>query len=244
MATQPSQALAKTSQSSIQLSSLICTSPFESTSNRHGLPASTVASSDVHVPTEFQRSNDFQSTTAQVDTSRTVNSIDYYKEVDVQGLQWHERDGTFIKLEECHNGLGLSKSWIFNYGWRAQQQGVLPEVYYWICRTCYKRKVARCAYSCGNGTTPPTRHLLQAHNITVHGTGEKRSRLASSFAASSTKSSSHGQDIERFGTVFHHAAWKARVVAFICHDNQAFQMLESTYLQDMLLSLNPSVGMH
>jgi hypothetical protein len=31
-------------------------------------------------------------------------------------------------------------------------------------------------------------------------------RLASSFAASSTKSSSHGQDIERFGTVFHHAA--------------------------------------
>ena len=38
-------------------------------------------------------------------------------------------------------------------------------------------------------------------------------------------------------------AWKARVVAFICHDNQAFQMLESTYLQDMLLSLYPSVGM-
>lgn len=136
-----------------------------------------------------------------------------------------------------------SKSYISNPGWGVLQQGVLPEVYYWICKICYKRKVKRCAYSCGNGTSPPTKHLLQAHNNTVHGTGEKRSRLASSFAASSTKSSSHGQDIERFGTVFHHAAWKARVMAFICHDNRAFQMLESSYFEDMLLSFNHSFGM-
>ena len=53
---------------------------------------------------------------------------------------------TFIKLKGRHNGLGASKSWIFNYGWRAQQQGVLPEVYIWICKTRFKRKVKRCAY--------------------------------------------------------------------------------------------------
>ena len=157
MATQPSQPPAETSQSSVLLSSLDYTSPFESISNNHGLLASTVASSDIHVPIELQRPDDFQSTAAQADTSRTVNSIDYYKDVDFQRLQFHERDGTFIKLEGCHNGLGASKSWIYNYGWRAQQQGVVPEVYYWICKTCYKRRVTRCAYSCGNGTSPPTK---------------------------------------------------------------------------------------
>jgi hypothetical protein len=93
-----------------------------------------------------------------------------------------------------------------------------------------------------SGTAPPIKHL-STHNITVHGEGQaKRSRLSSSFAASSTKSSSHGQDIERYGTIFHPAAWKARVVSLICHDNHAFQLFESPYLQDLLLSLNPSVG--
>jgi hypothetical protein len=82
MATQPSQTPAKTSQSSILLSSLNYTSPFESTGNDHGLLASIAASSDIHVPTELQQPHDFQSTAAQADTSRTVNSIDYYKDVD------------------------------------------------------------------------------------------------------------------------------------------------------------------
>jgi hypothetical protein len=123
MATQPSQTPAKTSQSSILLSSLNYTSPCESTSNDYGLSASLAASSDIHVPTELQQAHDFQSTAAQADTSRTVDSIDYYKDLDSQLLQFHERDGSFIKLEGCLNGLGASKSWIFNYGWRAQQKG-------------------------------------------------------------------------------------------------------------------------
>jgi hypothetical protein len=31
-------------------------------------------------------------------------------------------------------------------------------------------------------------------------------------------------------------------VSLICHDNHAFQLFESPYPQDLLLSLNPSVG--
>jgi hypothetical protein len=130
MATQPSQTPAKTSKSSVLLSYLNYISPCQSTSNDHGLSASLAASSDIHVPTELQQAHDFQSTAAQADTSRTVNSIDYCKGVHLQLLQFHEKDESFIKLEGCLNGLGASKSWIFNYGWRAQQKGVLPEVYY------------------------------------------------------------------------------------------------------------------
>jgi hypothetical protein len=199
-------------------------------------------SSELNIPTEFQKPDDFRSTAAHTDTSRTVGNLDYYKDVDFTRLYWRERDGSKIQLEGCLNGKGASKSWIFNYGWRMQVQGVVPEAYYWVCRSCYNKRITRCAFSVGYGTAPGTKHL-STHNITVHGEGQaKRSRLSSSFAASSTKSSSHGQDIERYGTVFHPAAWKARVVALICHDNHAFQLFESPYLQDLLLSLNPSVG--
>jgi hypothetical protein len=37
---------------------------------------------------------------------------------------------------------------------------------------------------------------------------------------------------QRYKTVFHPAAWKARVVSLICHGNQAFQLLESPHLQE------------
>jgi hypothetical protein len=121
---------AESSQSSILLSSLNYTSPFETTSNDYGLSASVAEPSDIHVPTELQQPYDFQSTAAQADTSETVSSIDYYKDVDLQLPQFHESDGSFIKLEGCHKGLGASKSWIFNYGRRAQQGEVLPEAYY------------------------------------------------------------------------------------------------------------------
>jgi len=99
--------------------------------------------------------------------------------------------------------------------------GIVPKAYYQVCCSCHNKRITRCAFSVGYGTAPGIKHLL-IYNITVHGEGQaKRSRLSSSFAASSTKSSSHKQDIERYGTVFHPAAWKARVMALICHDNHA-----------------------
>ncbi|KAG9994666.1 hypothetical protein KCU78_g18313, partial [Aureobasidium melanogenum] len=239
MATQPSQTPAETSQSSQILSSF----DLLESQSEYSAPLTTLApSSELNIPTEFQRPDDFRSTAAHTDTSRTVRNLDYYKDVDFTRLYWRERDGSKIQLEGCLNGKGASKSWIFNYGWRMQVQGVVPEAYYWVCRSCYNKRITRCAFSVGYGTAPGIKHL-STHNITVHGEGQaKRSRLSSSFAASSNKSSSHGQDIERYGTVFHPAAWKARVVALICHDNHAFQLFESPYLQDLLLSLNPSVG--
>jgi hypothetical protein len=239
MATQPSQTPAETSQSSQRLSSF----NLLEAQSEHSAPLTTLApSSELNIPTEFQQPDDFRSTAAHTNTSRTVGNLDYYKDVDFTRLRWRERDGTTIQLEGCLNGKGASKSWIFNYGWRAQVQGSIPEIYYWICRSCYNKRITRCGFSVNSSTAPPIKHLL-THNITVHGEGQaKRSRLSSSFAASSTKSSSHGQDIERYGTVFHPAAWKARVVSLICHDNHAFQLFESPYLQDLLLSLNPSVG--
>jgi hypothetical protein len=238
MTTQPSQTPAETSQNSQLLSSFLL-----NTQSEYSAPLTTLApTSEINVPTEFQRPDDFRSTAARADTSRTVGNLDYYKDVDFTRLRWRERDGP-IQLEGCLNGKGGSTSWIWNYGWRAQVQGSVPETYYWVCRSCYNKKAsARCAFSVNSGTAAPIKHL-GTHDITVHGQGQaKRSRLSSSFAASSTKSSSHGQDIERYGTVFHPAAWKARVVSLICHDNHAFQLFESPYLQDLLLSLNPSVG--
>lgn len=118
MPTQLSQTPAETSQSSALLSSLDNKFLFESQSDYHAPLTTLAATSEIYVPTEFQRPDDFQSTAARVDTLRTVGNIDYYKDIDWSRLQWQERDGTRIKLEACNNGLRSSKSWIFNYGWR------------------------------------------------------------------------------------------------------------------------------
>jgi hypothetical protein len=64
-----------------------------------------------------------------------------------------------------------------------------------------------------------------------------------SFASSTpaTVARSSTQDIERYGTVFNEAAWKARILAWLVHDNRAFRTLESSYLQDCFKYLNPAV---
>jgi hypothetical protein len=127
MATQHSQTPVETSQSSQRLSSF---NLLESQSE-HSAPLTTLApSSELNIPTEFQQPDDFRSTAAHTNTSRTVGNLDYYKDVDFTRLRWRERDGTTIQLEGCLDGKGASKSWIFNYGWRAQVQGSIPEIYY------------------------------------------------------------------------------------------------------------------
>jgi hypothetical protein len=83
MATKPSQTLAETSQSSQLLSSF---NLLESQSE-YLAPLTTLApSSELNIPTEFQRPDDFRSTAAHTDTSRTVGNLDYYKDVDFTRL--------------------------------------------------------------------------------------------------------------------------------------------------------------
>jgi hypothetical protein len=83
MATQPSQTPAETSKSSQILSSF---NLFES-QGEYSAPLTTLApSSELNIPTEFQQPDDFRSTAAHTDTSRTVGNLDYYKDVDFTRL--------------------------------------------------------------------------------------------------------------------------------------------------------------
>jgi hypothetical protein len=50
-----------------------------------------------------------------------------------------------------------------------------------------------------------------------------------------------GYDIERYGTVFNEADWKGAVTALVVHENLAFRLLESPYMQHCLTMLNPAV---
>jgi hypothetical protein len=85
MATQPSQTPAETSQSSQRLSSF---NPLES-QTEYSAPLTTLApSSELNILTEFQQPDDFRSTAAHTDTSRTVGNLDYYKDVDFTRLRW------------------------------------------------------------------------------------------------------------------------------------------------------------
>jgi hypothetical protein len=93
MATQPSQTAAETSQSSQILSS----SNLLGSQSKYSASLTTLApSSEFNIPTEFQQPNDFKSTAAHTNTTRTVGNLDYYKDVDFARLRWRERNGTTI----------------------------------------------------------------------------------------------------------------------------------------------------
>lgn len=134
-------------------------------------PLTTLAPfSKLNIPTAFQQPDDFRSTAAHDNTPHTVGNLEYYRNVDFKRLRWRERDGSTVQLEYCLNGKSASSSWIFDYGWRAQVQGSIPETSYWICRSCYKKRIARCAFSVDSGTAAPIKHLT-THDITGHGEG-------------------------------------------------------------------------
>jgi hypothetical protein len=66
-------------------------------------------------------------------------------------------------------------------------------------------------------------------------------QTALSRTSSRISSSSIGYDIKRYGTVFNEADWKGAVTALIVHENLAFRLLESSYMQHCLTMLNPAV---
>jgi hypothetical protein len=50
-----------------------------------------------------------------------------------------------------------------------------------------------------------------------------------------------GYDIEHYGSEFNEADWKGAVTALVVHENLAFRLLESSYMQHYLTMLNPAV---
>ncbi|THX67806.1 hypothetical protein D6D08_06550 [Aureobasidium pullulans] len=160
------------------------------------------------------------------------------------------KDAEYVDIEElCSddeyegvpNGKGASKSPIWKYGWRVQKTATVPTKFFWVCTNCHKSRAHRTyIYNITNGTDSAANHLSAVHDIGKDGP-RKRPRSIAEQVSSQPASSSHGQDIERYGTVFNEAAWKGAVTALIVHENLAFRLLESPYMQNCLTMLNPAV---
>jgi hypothetical protein len=191
----------------------------------------------LNVPTQYQRSTDFRSTAPEVDREEE-EATGYYKDVDWSRIP---------TLERVPNGKGASSSPVWKYGWRMQVRGETPPKYHWVCTRCHKQRSHRKhAYNVTNGTDSAITHLLNVHDIDKDGPRLKRTRsiadqVSSQPTSSRVSNSSYGQDITHYGTVFNEAAWKGAVTALIVHENLAFRLLESPYMQDCLKMLNPAV---
>ncbi|THY01336.1 hypothetical protein D6D01_10368 [Aureobasidium pullulans] len=199
--------------------------------------SSALNTSEIRVPTELQRTDDFRSI-APNPPEQDQADITYYSSVDWSALP---------HLEGTNNGKGASKSYIWKYGWRMQKKQAMPRKYFWVCTSCHKQRSHRTYnYNITNGTDSAISHLLEVHDIDREGPRLKRTRsiadqVSSQPASSRVSNSSYGQDIDRYGTVFNEAAWKGAITALIVHDNLAFRLLESPYMQQCLTMLNPAV---
>jgi hypothetical protein len=191
--------------------------------------------SEFNVPTELQRIDDFRSTAPETQEEEEP-TVTYYTHVDWSRLPL---------LEGVRNGKGASKSHIWNYGWRMQKKGIKPLKYHWVCTSCHKQRSHRPHnYNVTNGTDAAITHLLEQHQINKDGTTLKRTRSIAdqvSSQAPSITTSSHGHDIASYGHIFNEADWKGAITALVVHENLAFRLLESPYMQNCLTMLNPAV---
>jgi hypothetical protein len=191
--------------------------------------------SEFNVPTELQRTDDFRSTAPESREEEELANT-YYSHVDWTRLPL---------LEGVRNGKGASKSYVWNYGWRMQKKGIIPLKYHWVCTSCHKQRSHRPHnYNVTKGTDAAINHLLDHHHINKDGSTLKRTRSIADQVSSqppSITTSSYGQDITNYGTIFNEAEWKGAITALVVHENLAFRLLESPYMQNCLTMLNPAV---
>jgi hypothetical protein len=188
------------------------------------------------VPTEHQRADDFRSTAPEPVHQEEEASSGYY-----QGVTWSR----IPSLRGVPTGKGASKSYVYRYGWRMLKPNTSLIQYFWVCASCHKqRNHGKHSYNITNGTDSATTHLLSIHNIDKDGPRKRSRSVADQVSCqppSRISSSLMGYDIEHYGSEFNEADWKGAVTALVVHENLAFRLLESSYMQHYLTMLNPAV---
>jgi hypothetical protein len=126
-----------------------------------------------------------------------------------------------------------------------QKKGIIPLKYHWVCTSCHKQRSHRPHnYNVTKGTDAAINRLLDHHHINKDGSTLKRTCSIADQVSSqppSITTSSYGQDITNYGTTFNEVEWKGAITALVVHQNLAFRLPESPYMQNCLTMLNPAV---
>jgi hypothetical protein len=202
-----------------------------------GSAAATLA---LHVPSEIQRTNDFQS-------DRTAASIEptYYQPDSYEGIEW-DRLRAFERMPPKNKRQKPLTSWVWDHGWRLYKPADGRE--YWICRLCHlaptkPKNAVRFAYLCGKATSSASTHMKDCHHLGPNGP-IPRTTPSTPSRGRGTQSVLDGHcagaaERNAAAEAFNYETFKGFLTRFFVVEQIPLVKVESQALKDLLIYCNP-----
>ena len=197
----------------------------------------TAATSDLEVPTDIARTDDFRSLQnhAAADTPNPNQST-------YRGIDWKRLKGYSIPSDDSD-----IKSGVWTQGWRLCQPA--KDRYWWLCRRCHLAKrtkpniIKECLYMADSNTSGPIQHLKVAHGLDKNGNtlNKKRKSVVDDYYRMEGYDDAAAVD-NTLAAAFDSCQFKALLYQWVISDNISFEQLESPYFQGLISYLNPRAG--
>ena len=194
----------------------------------------TVSTSELEVPTELVRTNDFNSTTNHPPSETRPSNLRGY-----EGIDWNRLKGYKVPVDEFRSDV-----WIWSEGWRLYHTS--SDRYYWLCKRCHKQKrllrntLKEALYRADLATSGARAHMKSYHKLTSEGpvvANSKESTLDNHIVKNG-----YDRETERdneAATEFDQHHFRALLYDWIISDNLSFHQLESDKLRSLLEYLEP-----
>ena len=197
--------------------------------------SATVATSDLEVPTQYARSDDFRSMRNEPPLQPPPCQLEGYIDID-----WKRLTGYSVPADDYEK-----KSKIWDYGYRLQE--AKSGRFYWLCKRCHISKRAlhgrfkEALYLCDKASSAQWAHLKSYHNIDQDGNEinkpPKRPKLMETWTGAGNSEAEAAANIA--ATAFEQHQFQALLYDWIIHDNVSFNQLQSERLRKLLVYLNP-----
>lgn len=196
-----------------------------------------LATSQLKVPTELQRTNDINSRQNEPDHDEPSSAyLAGYKDVDWQRLQGYR----------IPDKPPDKSSWIKDYGWYLWDS---DNYEYWLCKACHlnRKLLGRRShiFRSDEATTAASSHLkgaphwLQRDGSICRPSSPKRRKLHDSNGWQRSGSSSTSAVQNEYNAAFDASEFRALVLEWITNDNIHFKKLNSPALRALFTYLNP-----
>ena len=195
---------------------------------------STAATSDLEVPSDIAKTNDFRSLQNHAAVDALLRNESLYKDI-----KWNTLKGYSIPFDDANITSGI---WIQGYRLFYARTGR----YWWLCRRCHyhgrmrKGTTQQMLYVVDRTTSGPIQHLKEAHKVDSNGEtviNKRKSPLDSYHRQGGDDEAQAAENT--LGGAFDQHHFKALLYDWLISNNIAFEQLDSPSFRRLLTYATP-----
>ena len=201
--------------------------------------SSTAATSDLQVPTDIAKTNDFRSLQNHVAAEASSSNTSAYK-----GIDWKRLKGYSIPSDDS-----CIKSGVWSQGWRLWQYK--KDRYQWLCKRCHLAKSGRSSlikealFMADTNTSGAIQHLKNVHRVDKNGNNivKKRKSAIDDYIQQPGYDDATAVN-NTLAAAFDKDQFKALLHDWVIANNVPFEQLESPRFKRLVDYLNPRAERH